>query len=83
LSPEAKVLRAQTALKTRALRHTMGKKQKAAVQYDGDLGVSVNETTPAGPANSPTPTATPVVTRGTVVAAAQVARPVPAISHTQ
>jgi len=49
LTPSQKVVRAAKALKTRALRHTMGKVQKSAVQYTGDLEVAVNETAPAAP----------------------------------
>ena len=49
LTPAQKVVRAAKSLKTRALRHTMGKVQKSAVQYTGDLEVAVNETAPAAP----------------------------------
>jgi len=83
LTPAQKVVRTQKALKTRAMRHTMGKRQKEAVQYDGDLTVSVDETTPAGPADGTSTSANPVVTQDTAVAATPVATPEPAISHTQ
>ena len=59
LTPAQKVVRAQKALKTRALRHTMGKVQKAAVQYTGDLEVAVNETAPSAPADDTAPAAAP------------------------
>jgi len=59
LTPAQKVVRAAKSLKTRALRHTMGKVQKAAVQYTGDLEVAVNETAPSAPADDTAPAAAP------------------------
>jgi hypothetical protein len=41
LTPEAKVLRAQRVRETRALRHTMGKRQKAAIKAQGKYAVTV------------------------------------------
>jgi hypothetical protein len=60
LTPEQKVVRAQKARLTRAARHTTGKRQKAAVKFDGTLAVTVNPVEPSGPkaaapAASPTP----------------------------
>jgi hypothetical protein len=83
LTPAAKVVKAQKALNTRAMRHTMGPRQKAAVQYTGNLKVSVNETTPSGPADGTTMVAKPAVTQDTAVAAVPVVTPGPAVSHTQ
>jgi len=83
LTSEQQVVRAAKAQKTRALRHTMGKVQKAAVQYTGSLEVSVDETAPAAtPANDTAPAAAPAVTQGTVMASAPAETPVPT-SHTQ
>jgi hypothetical protein len=82
LTPAQKVVRATKALKTRALRHTMGKRQKEAVQYTGDLQVSVDETTPAGTPADGTVAAS-IMAQGTAVAAVPVATPGPAGSHTQ
>ena len=59
LTPAEKVVRAAKALKTRTMRHTMGKVQKAAVQYTGSLQVAVNETAPAAPADGTAPAAAP------------------------
>ena len=81
LTSTQKVVRAAKALKTRALRHTMGKVQKAAVQYVGDLQVAVNETTPVAPADETAPAAAPQ-TQGAAVASTLVAIPV-ATNHTQ
>jgi hypothetical protein len=53
------------------MRHTMGKKQKAAVQFAGNLEVTVNQTAPAGPADETAPAAAPPVaseTQDTAVA---------------
>jgi hypothetical protein len=81
LTPAQKVARAAKALKTRALRHTMGSVQKAAVQYTGSLQVEVNETSPAvTPADETAPAATPQ--QDTAVASAPAATPV-ATNHTQ
>jgi hypothetical protein len=80
LTSVQKVVRAAKALKTRALRHTMGKVQKAAVQYTGSLQVAVNETSPAvTPADETAPAAAPG--QGTVVASTSVA--IPVTNHTQ
>ncbi len=87
LSPAQKVVRAAKARKTRALRHTMGKVQKAAVQYTGDLEVAVNETAPAAPADETVPAAAPLgapmaapvaapAAQGTVVASSPAVTPV-------
>jgi hypothetical protein len=81
LTSTQKVVRAAKALKTRALRHTMGKVQKAAVQYVGDLQVAVNETTPVAPADETAPAAAPQA-QGAAVASTPVAIPV-ATNHTQ
>ena len=84
LTPTQKVVRAVKAKNTRAMRHTMGKRQKAAVQYTGKLQVSVGETTPAAtPADGTTTAASTVATQGTAVAAVPVATPGPASGHTQ
>jgi len=53
LTPEQNVVRATKARKTRELRHTMGKRQKAKLQYTGSLEVSVAETTGAEAKASP------------------------------
>jgi hypothetical protein len=80
LNPTQKVARAAKARKTRALRHTMGRVQKKAVQYTGTLEVAVNETAPQTvPADGTTPAAQPV---GTAVASAPAETPVPA-GHSQ
>jgi hypothetical protein len=59
ISPETRVAAAQKAKATRAARHTMGPKQKAAIK--GDVtGVSVTPiTAPAAPTVAPAPSATP------------------------
>jgi hypothetical protein len=85
LTPAQKVVKAEKAKKTRALRHTMGKVQKAAVQYTGDLEVAVNETAPAAPANDTAPAAAPPAAaeaQNTPVASVQAATPAP-VSHTE
>jgi hypothetical protein len=82
LTSEQKVVHVAKAQKTRALRHTMGKRQKAAVQYTGSLEVAVGETAPATPVNSTAAAAAPVMTQGTVMAPAPVETPAP-VSHTQ
>jgi hypothetical protein len=58
LTPEQKVLRAAKARATRAARHTMGSRQKAAVKSDGKLTLSVNTENAASPkpASAVTPT---------------------------
>ena len=78
LTPAQKVVRAQKALKTRALRHTMGKVQKAAVQYTGELQLAVSETTPAAPADETAPAVAPpaAAAQGTAVESAPAATPV-------
>jgi hypothetical protein len=81
LTSSQKVVRAAKALKTRALRHTMGKVQKAAVQFDGDLEVAVNQTAPEAPANETAPAAAPQ-TQDTAVATTPAATPV-VQSHSQ
>ncbi len=42
LTSEAKVLRAQRVRDTRTLRHTMGKRQKAAIKGEGKLSIAVH-----------------------------------------
>ena len=59
LTPEQKVLRAARARATRAARHTMGVRQKAAVKSDGKLSLSVNEESGSGPKAAPVVTPTP------------------------
>ena len=78
LTPSQKVVRAEKALKTRALRHTMGKVQKAAVQYAGELQLAVSETTPAAPADETAPAVAPpaAAAQGTAVESAPAATPV-------
>jgi hypothetical protein len=83
LTPAQKVIKAEKAKATRAMRHTMGPKAKAAVQYTGKVQVSVSSTPPTDPADGTSTSANPVVTQGTVVAAGPVATPEPANSHTQ
>jgi hypothetical protein len=83
LTPTQKVVRTVKALNTRALRHTMGPRQKAAVQYDGKVQVSVSSTPATNPAGGTSTTANPVVMQDTDVAAVPVATPGPAISHSQ
>ena len=83
LSPEQKVVRAAKALKTRAMRHTMGPRAKAAVQYTGKVQVSVSSTPATNPADGTATVANPVVTQDTAVAAAPGATPGPAGGHTQ
>jgi hypothetical protein len=61
LTAEQKVLRAARARATRAARHTMGSKQRAAVKSDGKLSLSVqtvgaSNPTPAPVASTTTPT---------------------------
>ena len=82
LTSERQVVRVAKAQKTRALRHTMGKRQKEAVQYTGNLTVAVDETAPAGPANDTAPAAAPAATQGTAMTPALAETPAPA-SHTQ
>jgi len=82
LTPSQKVVRAEKALKTRALRHTMGKVQKAAVQYAGELQLAVSETTPAAPADETAPAAAPPAAQGTAVVSAPAVTPV-AVNQTQ
>jgi hypothetical protein len=85
LTPSQKVVKAAKALKTRALRHTMGKVQKAAVQYTGELQLAVSETTPAAPADETAPAAAPPAApaaQGTAVASTPAVTPV-AENHTQ
>jgi len=78
LTPAQKVVRAAKSLKTRALRHTMGKVQKAAVQYTGELQLAVSETTPAAPADETAPAVAPpaAAAQGTAVESAPAATPV-------
>ncbi len=57
LTVEQKVLRAAKARATRAARHTMGSRQKAAVKSDGKLTLSVN--TEVVDAPKPAPVASP------------------------
>jgi hypothetical protein len=60
LTPAQKVVKAAKAAKTRLMRHTMGKRQKATVQYTGSLEVAVNETASASaPANGTAATGAP------------------------
>jgi hypothetical protein len=58
LTSEAMVLRAQRVRDTRALRHTMGKRQKAAIKGEGTYSLTVHsgDVQPTAPA----PTAPPV-----------------------
>jgi hypothetical protein len=49
MTPEQLVLRAAKARGTRAARHTMGSRQKAAVKFDGTLAVTVNPVDTSGP----------------------------------
>ena len=83
LTPAEKVVRTQKALNTRAMRHTMGPRAKAAVQYTGTVQVSVSSTPAGNPADGTSTVANPVVTQDTAVAATPVATPGPVISHTQ
>jgi hypothetical protein len=53
LTPEQKVLRAAKARATRAARHTMGVRQKAAVKSDGKLSLSVQTEGGSGPKAAP------------------------------
>jgi hypothetical protein len=46
LSPEAKVLRAQRVRDTRALRHTLGKRQRAAIKTTAKYSLSVEAASP-------------------------------------
>jgi len=62
LTPAQKVLRAAKARATRAARHTMGSRQKAAVKSDGKVTLSVQtegatspKPAPAASAGNPTP----------------------------
>ena len=82
LTPSQKVVRAEKALKTRALRHTMGKVQKAAVQYAGDLQVAVSETAPVAPADETAPAVAAPAAQGTAVVSAPAVTPV-AVNQTQ
>jgi hypothetical protein len=59
LTPEQKVLSAAKARATRAARHTMGARQKAAVKSDGKLSLSVQ--TEGASATKPAPVAGPTV----------------------
>jgi hypothetical protein len=60
LTSEQKVLRAAKARATRAARHTMGPRQKAAVKSDGKLTLSVQTEAESGPkAVAPVVTPTP------------------------
>jgi hypothetical protein len=59
LTPEQKVLRAAKARATRAARHTMGARQKAAVKSDGKLTLSVQTEGASNP--KPVPVAGPTV----------------------
>jgi hypothetical protein len=60
LTSEQKVLRAAKARATRAARHTMGSRQKAAVKSDGKLTLSVQSEGASGPkAVAPVVTPTP------------------------
>ena len=60
LTSEQKVLRAAKARATRAARHTMGPRQKAAVKSDGKLTLSVQTEVVGGPkAVAPVVTPTP------------------------
>ena len=83
LTPTEKVVRAAKALNTRAMRHTMGPRAKAAVQYTGKVQVSVSSTPATNPADGTSTSANPVVTQDTAVAATPAATPESAISHTQ
>ena len=83
LTPAEKVVRTQKALNTRAMRHTMGPRAKAAVQYTGKVQVSVSSQPATNPADGTATVANPVVTQDTAVAATPAATPEPAISHTQ
>ncbi len=53
LTPEQLVLRAAKVRGTRAARHTMGARQKAAVKSDGKLVVTVSAVTPGDPTVAP------------------------------
>jgi hypothetical protein len=59
LTPEQRVIRAEKARQTRLLRHTGGKRQKAAIRYRGEVAVTaeLSETTamPETPETSPPP----------------------------
>jgi len=86
LTPAQTVVKAEKAKKTRALRHTMGKVQKAAVQYTGALEVAVKETVPAATANDTAPAAAPPAAaeaQDTVVAKSTPAETPVTTSHTQ
>jgi hypothetical protein len=82
LTPSQKLIRAAKALKTRALRHTMGKVQKAAARFTGDLQVAVNETTPCGPRGPDCSGCGPPTMQVTAVASTRAVTPV-AVNHTQ
>jgi hypothetical protein len=49
LTPEAKVLRAQRVRQTRALRHTLGKRQKAAIKGEAKLSITISPTLDTSP----------------------------------
>ena len=53
LTPEQQVLRAVRVRNTRAARHTMGSRQRAAVKSDGKLTLSVQTEGAGGPKPSP------------------------------
>jgi hypothetical protein len=59
LTPEQQVLRAAKVRATRAVRHTMGARQKAAVKSDGKLTLSVQTEGASGPKPSPVGAASP------------------------
>jgi hypothetical protein len=59
LTSEQNVVRAEKARMTRAARHTMGKRQKAGVQTDAKLTVSVQAETASAPKVAPVAGPTP------------------------
>jgi hypothetical protein len=84
LNPTQKVVRAEKAKNTRAMRHTMGPRQTAAVQYTGNVQVSVSSMPVTNPADGTATVAEPVAMQGTAVAVAVPgATPEPANSRTQ
>jgi hypothetical protein len=77
-NPQKRVTAAAKAKATRTLRHTMGKKQKAAIKATGPLPATTPATAPAAPAEPAAPVNPPA---GAAPAAAPAGTPVTA--HTQ
>ena len=66
-TPVQKLAAATKAQQTRALRHTMGRKQRSGLQFTGQVTVSTNVNPPAAPASQPSATPSPAPNSGTPV----------------